>query len=175
VIDELISNLVPLMAAEELVLCPRLAHALGDPLKEDHRKVRGLVEQLSMLSEGFARRSRRTSKVKQRLLTALKQVTIALDVLGTHQQAAVCHLSETLSLDEQARFAATLGAAALDAREHTVLIMQPAIPPGAAHVLRNRPDLNTAHAMSLANIERRLHRGAASEGETNHVLGPPSR
>lgn len=175
VIDELISNLVPLMAAEELVLCPRLARDLGDPLKEDHREVRGLVEQLSMLSEGFARRSRRTTEVKQMLLTALKHVTIALDVLGTHQQAAVCHLSDTLSLDEQTRLAATLEAAALDAREQTILIVQPAIPPGAAHVLRNRPDLNTAHAMSLANIERRVHGGAASEGETNHVPRPPSR
>jgi len=174
-IDELVSSLVPLMAAEERVLCHRLDRALGDPLREDHREVRRLVERLSMLSEGLERRSRRATKIEQVLLTALQQMTIALDALRTHQQAALRHLSDTLPLDEQAHLAATLDAAALDAREQTMLIVRPVIPPTAAHVLRNRPDLNAAYAMSLAEIERRGGGGAASEGETNHVAGPPSR
>jgi hypothetical protein len=159
-IDELVSSLVPVMAAEERVLCHRLDRALGDPLREDHR---------------LERRSRRATKIEQVLLTALQQMTIALDALRTHQQAALRHLSDTLPLDEQAHLAATLDAAALDAREQTMLIVRPVIPPTAAHVLRNRPDLNAAYAMSLAEIERRVHGGAASEGEPNHVAGPPSR
>ena len=65
------------------------------------------------------------------------------------------HLDETLPPGERARLAVTLVAAAVDAREQTILIVRPAIPPTAAHVLRNRPDLNTAYAMSLAEIERR--------------------
>jgi hypothetical protein len=174
-IDELVSSLVPLMAAEERVLCHRLDGALGDPLREDHREMRQLVERLSMLSEGLERRSRRATKIEQVLLTALQQMTITLDALRTHQQAALRHLSDTLPLDEQAHLAATLDAAALDAREQTMLIVRPVIPPTAAHVLRNRPDLNAAYAMSLAEIERRVRGGAASEGETNHVAGPPSR
>ena len=174
-IDELVSSLVPLVAAEERLLCQRLGRALGDPLKADHWEMRRLVERLSVLSDGLERRSRRATKIKQVLLTALQQMTIALDALRTHQQAALRHLSDTLPLDEQVRLAATLDAAALDAREHTMLIVRPAIPPTAAHVLRNRPDLNAAYAMSLAEIERRVHGGAASEGETNHVAGPPSR
>jgi hypothetical protein len=174
-IDELVSSLVPLMAAEERVLFHRLDRALGDLLREDHREVRRLVERLSMLSEGLERRSRRATKIEQVLLTALLQMAIALDALRTHQQAALRHLSDTLPLDEQAHLAATLDAAALDAREQTMLIVRPLIPPTAAHVLRNRPDLNAAYAMSLAEIERRLRGGAASEGETNHVAGPPSR
>ena len=174
-IDELVSSLVPLMAAEERVLCQRLDRALGDPLREDHREMRRLVERLSMLSDGLERRSRHATKIKQVLLTALQQMTIALDALRTHQQAGLRHLSDTLPLDEQAHLAATLDAAALDAREQTMLIVRPAIPPTAAHVLRNRPDLNTAYVVSLAEIERRVHGGSASEGETNHVAGPPSR
>ena len=174
-IDELVSSLVPLMAAEERVLCHMLDRALGDPLREDHREMRRLVERLSVLSDGLERRSRRATKIKQVLLTALQQMTIALDAMRTHQQAALRHLSDTLPLDEQAHLAATLDAAALDAREQTMLIVRPEIPPTAAHVLRNRPDLNAAYVMSLAEIERRVYGGAASEGETNHVAGPPSR
>jgi hypothetical protein len=174
-IDELVSRLVPLMAAEERVLCYRLDNVLGDPLKEDHRETRRLVERLSMLSEGLERRSRHTTEIERVLLTALQQIAIALDALRTRQQAAVRHLSDTLPLDEQARLAATLEAAALDARERTMLIVRPAIPPTAAHILRNRPDLNAAYAMSLAEIERRVHGGGASEGEANHVAGPLSR
>ena len=143
-IDELVSSLVPRMAAEERVLCHRLDRALGDPMREDHREIRRLVERLSMLSEGLERRSRRATKIEQVLLTALQQMTIALDALRTHQQAALRHLSDTLPLDEQAHLAATLDAAALDAREQTMLIVRPVIPPTAAHVLRNRPDLNAA-------------------------------
>jgi hypothetical protein len=173
-IDELVSSLVPLMAAEERVLCHRLDRALGDPLREDHQEMRRLVERLSMLSEGLERRFRRATKIEQVLPTTLRRMTIALDALRTHQQAALRHFSDTLPLDEQARLAATLEAAALDAREQTMLIFRPAIPPTAAHVLRNRPDLNAAYALSLAEIERRVHGGAASEGETNHGAGPPS-
>jgi hypothetical protein len=172
-IDELVSSLVPLMAAEERVLCDGLDPNLGDLLREDHRELRRFTERLTMLAEGLQRSVR--GALEKPMRTALLEMTTALGGLCTHQHAALRHLNETLPLDELARLAATLDAAALDAREQTVLIVRPAIPPTAAHVLRDRPDLNAAYAMSLAEIERRVHGGAASEGETNHVAGPPSR
>lgn len=169
-IDELVSSLVPLMAAEELVLCDGLDPALGDALRKDHREVRQLIERLTMVAEGLDRRSRRAAEREPILLAALQQLAIALGGLCTHQQSAMRHLDETLPPDERARLAAALVAAAVDAREQTILIVRPAIPPTAAHVLRNRPDLNTAYAMSLAEIERRSPCGAAGVG--SFVSGP---
>jgi hypothetical protein len=166
VIDELVSSLVPLMAAEERVLCHCLDRALGGALREDHREVRRLTERLTMLSEGLERRSRRAPKREPIVLTALQEMTAALGGLSAHQQTALRYLSETLPLDEQARLAATLDAAAFDAREQTTLIVRPTIPPTAAHVLRHRPDLNAAYAMSLAEFERQSRRRSkpAAEG-----------
>jgi hypothetical protein len=166
--DELVSKLVPLMAAEERVLCDGLDRALGDALRQDHREVRGLVERLSMLSAGLDRRYLGAPKKEPVLLVALQQMTIALGGLCTHELAAMRHLDETLTTPEEwARLEARFDAAAVDAREQTILIVRPAIPPTAAHVLRNRPDLNAAYAMSLAEIERRSHRSLepAPKGE----------
>ena len=173
VIDELVSSLLPLTVAEERVLCDGLDPNLGDLLREDHRELRRFIERLTMLAEGLERSVR--GSLEKPMRTALLEMTTALGGLCTHQQAALRQLNETLPLYELARLAAALDAAALDAREQTMLIVRPAIPPTAAHVLRNRPDLNAAYVMSLAEIERRVHGGAASEGETNHVAGPPSR
>ena len=173
-VDELVSNLVPLMAAEELVLCQRVSRALGDPLREAHSHVRQSVERLNMLSLSVEPLSRRSIKTQEMLLVALQQMAIGLDAVLTHQKAVLCHLLDTLPLDEQARLAATIDAAAFDAREQTMLIVRPAIPPTAATVLRNRPDLNAAYALSVAEIERRLHRGVASEEEEVHVAVPPA-
>lgn len=155
-IDELVSSLVPLMAAEERVLCDRLDPALGDVLREDHRELRRFTERLTMLAEGLQRSGR--GALEKPMRTALLEMTTAMGGLRTHQQAALRHLNETLPLDELARLAATLDAAALDAREQTMLIVRPPIPPTAAHVLRDRPDLNAAYAMSLADIERKAQR-----------------
>jgi hypothetical protein len=160
-IDELVSSLVPLMAAEESVLCDAVDHALGDALRQDHREVRGLVERLSMLSAGLDGRSLGAPKKEPVLLAALQQMTIALGRLCTHELATMRHLDEALTTPEEwARLAATFDAAAVDAREHTMLIVRPAIPPTDAHVLRNRPDLTSAYAVSLAEIERQSHRSA---------------
>ncbi len=158
-IDEMVSSLVPLMAAEELVVCDGLDPARGDALKEDHREVRRLIERLTMLAEGLDRRSRRAAEREPNLLATLQQLVIALGGMCTHQQSAMRHLDETLPPSEQARLAAAFVAAAVNAREQTILIVRPAIPPTAAHVLRNRPDLNTAYATSLAEIERRTASG----------------
>jgi hypothetical protein len=160
-IDELVSSLVPLMAAEERVLCDDIDHALGAALRQDHREVRGLVERLGMLSEDLDQRSLGASKKGPVVLAALQQMTIALGGLCTHELAAMRHLKETLTTPEEwARLAATFDAAAVDAREHTMLIVRPTIPPTDAHVLRNRPDLTSAYAVSLAEIERQSHRSA---------------
>jgi hypothetical protein len=171
-IDELVLSLVPLMAAEERVLCDGLDRALGDALRQDHREVRRLVERLSMLSAGLDRGSLGAPKKEPVLLAALQQLSIALGGLCTHQLAAMRHLDESLTTPEEwARLAAALDAAAVDAREQTILIVRPAIPPTAAHVLRNRPDLNAAYAMSLAEIERRSH-GSAEPAPQGEPHGP---
>ena len=159
-IDEVVSNLVPLMAAEERVLCPHLALPLVDALEEDHREVRRLVERLNMLLENLER-SIGPAPQTGLVLTALLQLTRALGGLLSRQGAALDHLDEILSFDELAHLAATLDAAAIDARERTMLIVRPEIPPTASTVLRHRPDLTAAYAMSLAEHDRRSHRGAA--------------
>jgi hypothetical protein len=165
-IDELVLSLVPQMAAEERVLCDGLDRALGDALRQDHREVRWMVERLSMLSVGLDRRALGAPKKEPVLLAALEQMTIALGGLYTHELAAMRRLDETLTTPEEwARLAETLDAATVDAREQTILVVSPAIPPTAAHVLRSRPDLNTAYAMSVAEIERRSHRSPRSESK----------
>ena len=156
-IDELVSSLVPLMEAEERALCPDLDSHLAEALREDHREVRRLIERLSMLAESLKRRIRATSATEP-VRMALRQMTSALARLCTHQNAALRHLGETLPSDEQALLIARLEAAAIDARERTMLIVRPEIPPNASTVLRDRPDLNAAYAMSLAKIERQSRR-----------------
>jgi len=156
-IDELVSSLVPFMEAEERALCPDLDSHLAEALKEDHREVRRLIERLSMLAESLERHiGAAPAKVPMRM--ALRQMTSALARLCTHQNAALRHLGESLPLDEQTRLSGRLDAAAIDARERTMLIVRPEIPPTASTVLRHRPDLNAAYAMSLAEIERQSRR-----------------
>ena len=152
-IDELVSSLVPLMEAEERALCPDLDSHLAEALREDHREVRRFIERLSMLAESLERRMRSAS-AKGPVRTALRQMTSALAGLCTHQNAALRHLGESLPVDEQARLAATLEAAAIDARERTMLIVRPEIPPTASTVLVTGP----TNAMSLAEIERQSRR-----------------
>ncbi len=152
-IEELVSSLVPLMEAEERALCPDLDSHLSEALREDHREVRRFIERLSMLAESLERRigsAPATGPVR----TALRQMTSALAGLCTHQNAALRHLGESLPVDEQARLAATLEAAAIDARERTMLIVRPEIPPTASTVLVTGP----TNAMSLAEIERQSRR-----------------
>jgi hypothetical protein len=145
------------MEAEERALCPDLDSHLAEALREDHREVRRFIERLSMLAESLERRIGSTPATGP-VRTALRQMTSALAGLCTHQNAALRHLGESLPVDEQARLAATLEAAAIDARERTMLIVRPEIPPTASTVLRHRPDLNAAYAMSLAEIERQSRR-----------------
>ncbi|MGH7765717.1 MAG: hypothetical protein ACREOM_15000 [Candidatus Dormibacteraceae bacterium] len=151
--DQLISDLLPLLDAVEHVVCRRLDVELCDALKTDHREVRRLTEQLAMLSENANRSLRRTSQAKP-VLRALREAITALDALAVHQLAAWCQLDESLPLDDQEQLAKALGAAADSARERTMLIVQPAVPPTASTVLRKRPDLDTAYAISLAEMER---------------------
>lgn len=163
-IDGLVSNLVPLMAAEDGVLCPDFDSRLADALTKDHREVRRLIERLSTLAEGLERRTSPAFE-KGPVRTTLRQMTSALGDLHTHQLDALRHLSETLTIDEQARLSARLDATAIDARERTMLIVRPEIPPTASSVMRHRPDLTGAHAMSLAEYDRRSHRNGAAAAE----------
>jgi hypothetical protein len=163
-IDDLVSNLVPLMAAEDGVLCTDFDSELADALRKDHAEVRRLIERLSMLAEGLDRRIP-SAFAKGLVCTTLQQMKSALGDLRTHQLEALLYLGETLTNDEQARLSARLDAAAIDARERTMLIVRPEIPPTASTVLRHRPDLTAAHAMSLAEYDRRSHRDIAAAAE----------
>ena len=109
-IDDVVSNLVPLMAAEERVLYPHLALPLVDALEEDHREVRRLVERLNMLLENLERSIGPAPQIGL-VLTALLQLTRALGGLLSRQGAALDHLDEILSFDEPARPAREIGVA----------------------------------------------------------------
>ena len=160
--DKLVSDLLPLLDAEEQVVCSRLGAELCDALKTHHREVRRLTEQMAMLSENVERSLRRTPEAKP-VLRALREAITSLDALGIDQRAATCRLEEILSIDDQGRLAEGFQAAAAAARRQTMLIVQPAVPPTASTVLRKRPDLDTAYAISLADIERRsTPRGGAA-------------
>ena len=167
-IDDLVSNLVPLMAAEESVLCPEFDSHLADALRKDHSEMRRLIERLNMVADSLERRIP-SAFAKGPGRTTLRQMTSALGDLHTHQLDALRHLGETLPLDYQAPLAARLDAAAIDARERTMLIVRPEIPPTASTVLRHRPDLTAAYAMSVAEYDRRSHRDG-----TQAAHGKPS-
>ncbi|MGH7762393.1 MAG: hemerythrin domain-containing protein [Candidatus Dormibacteraceae bacterium] len=152
--DQLVSDLLPLLDAEEQVVCNRLDAELCDALKTHHREVRRLTEQMAMLSENVERSLRRTPEAKP-VLRALREAITSLDALGIDQRTATCRLEEILSIDDQGRLTEGFQAAAAAARRHTMLIVQPAVPPTASTVLRRRPDLDTAYAISLADIEPR--------------------
>lgn len=153
------SYLLPLLDAEEQVVCSRVASDLGQALKTDHRNMRALTERLAMLSEGAERSLRRAPKAKP-VGRALRETMTILEALERDQRAAFCLLEEILPALDQERLAARLRAAVPDAREHLMLIVRPPMPPRASSVLRKRPDLNSARAVSLAEIERTTPREA---------------
>jgi len=104
-IDDLVSNVVPLMAAEERVLCPDFDSHLADALRKDHNEVVRLIELLSMLAESLERRIA-SAVAKGPVRTTLREMTDALRDLHIHQPDALRHLGETLPLNEQARLSA---------------------------------------------------------------------
>ena len=162
--EQLISSLLPFLAAEQDVVCRRIDSLLGEALTSDHREVRLLTERLAMLSESVER-SRRRAPEAESVHRALRELMTAVDSLEAHEHAAFCRLGEILPVKDQEELAAALQAATAEAREHTILVVRPAIPATAAHVLRNRPDLNAAYAMSLAEVDRRSARGAPGVGD----------
>lgn len=157
--EHLVSSLLPLLDAEEEVVCGRVASDLGAALKTDHRNMRVLTERLAMLSEGAERSLRRAPETKP-ASRALRETMAALEALEHDQRAAFCRLVEMLPAADQEQLDAQLRAAAPDARERLVLIVRPPMPPRASSVLRKRPDLNSARAVSLAEIERTTPRKA---------------
>ena len=159
-----LTNLVPLVAAADGVLCPDFDSQLADALRKDHSEVGRLIERLSMLAEGLERRIS-SAFAKGPVCTTLQQMKSTLGDLHTHQLDALCHLGEALTNDEQSRLSARLDAAAIDARERTMLIVRLEIPPTSSTVMRHRPDLTAAHAMSLAEYDHRSHRDGAAAAE----------
>lgn len=151
--EHLVSGLLPLLDAEEQVLCARVASDTGAALKADHRKMRVLTERLAMLTEGAERSLRRAPETKP-AGRALRETMAALEALERDQRAEFSSLEEALPAAELEQLDAQLRAAAPDARQHLMLIVRPPMPPRASSVLRKRPDLNSARAVSLAEIER---------------------
>lgn len=147
------SDLLPLLDAEEEVICGRVDPDLGAALKTDHRNVRVLTERLAMLSES-AERSRRRAPQAKPVDRALRETMAALEALERDQSAAFCRLEEVLPAADREQVAAQLRTAVPDARERLMLIVRPPMPPRASSVLRKRPDLNSARAVSLAEIDR---------------------
>lgn len=149
----LVSNLLPLLDAEEQVVCGRVDSDLGVALKTDHRNMRVLTERLAMLSDSAERSLRRAPQAKP-ADRALHETMAVLEALERDQAAAFCRLEEVLPAADQEQVAAQLRAAVPDARERLMLIVRPPMPPRASSVLRKRPDLNSARAVSLAEIDR---------------------
>lgn len=164
--ERLVSDLLPLLDAEEEVVCSRVASDLGAALRTDHRHMRVLTERLAMLSEDAERSLRRSPKA-QPVGRALRETMTILEALERDQRAAFGRLEEDLPAADQEQLAARLRAAVPDARERLMLIVRPPMPPRASSVLRKRPDLNSARALSLAEIER----AAPPEGHPSE-LGP---
>lgn len=77
----------------------------------------------------------------------------------SHQETALRQLEAILSEPERERLADRLLAAAAVARKRMMLVVSPVVPSTASTVLRKRPDLDAAHAVGLADIERTMHTG----------------
>lgn len=149
----LVSDLLPLLDAEEQVICRRVDPDLSAALKTDHRNMRVLTERLAMLSESAERSLRRAPQAKP-VDRALRETMAVLEALERDQRAAFRRLEEVLPAADREQVAAQLRTAVPDARERLMLIVRPPMPPRASSVLRKRPDLNSARAVSLAEIDR---------------------
>lgn len=147
------SDLLPLLDAEEQVVCSRVDADLGAALKTDHRNMRVLTERLAMLSETAERSLRRAPQAKP-VDRALRETMAVLEALERDQRAAFRRLEAVLPTADREPVANQLRAAVPDARERLMLIVRPPMPPRASSVLRKRPDLNSARAVSLAEIDR---------------------
>lgn len=160
-IDSTVGELVPLMAAEEAAVLPRLDAAQQEAMGCTFREVRALAERLAVLLENLQRRLARGPERKP-LQCALMDLGGALNRLLRYRQAARQRLSDALSAEELRRLAGRLGQSEADARARTLLIAQPEIPPTVAHHMRSRPDLHIAYPITLAELNRKR---AASHGD----------
>lgn len=151
--DQLVSALVPLVEAEEHVVCPTLGADACNALKGAGKDVRAAIERLSIVADnaeaGHARVA--DARISAR---ALKDAMSALDSLATQQRTAIAMLDQRLTAGELTKLDEVLRAAALAAREHTILVGQRAIPTTSSTVFRRRPDLGAPYATRVAEIER---------------------
>lgn len=156
--DRLVAQLLPELDAEEAVAAERLEPALSTALSADHRAVRAVTERLEVVADAGERRRGRGGRwdVEER---ALGEATAILKSLAAHQETALRQLEAMLSEPERERLADRLLAAAAVARKRMMLVVSPAVPSTASTVLRKRPDLDAARAVSLDDIERTMHTG----------------
>lgn len=151
--DQMVMTLVPLLEAEEIVVCPILDARLRDWLREDQNTLRGLAERLSILSDN-AEASRRRAPHGKPLARALRATITALDSLEGHQREASLLLADTLNVAERDELDVLLRAASAAARDRTLMVVQPPIPSTTSTVFRRRPDLDSAHVISVAEIDQ---------------------
>ncbi len=152
-VDSLVHDLVPLMAAEETVVCPRLTPSLGEAISRDHSEVRDSADQLAMLSADLQGHLPRLRNQKP-LGRALSGLVDRLERLLAHQLMAQAALTAAYSTSELKVFDVELACCEAEARKQTVLVAWPQVSATTAVVLRSRPDLQVAYPISLAELER---------------------
>lgn len=155
--ERLISDLLPCLAATELVVTPHLEVDVRNALNDAHQRIRQLAERLSIVRDAMSRSRGRsgTRPIHDALLTLRK----SLDEVESLERAALCQLESSFSESELPLLAESLETAAAEARAHIVVITQPEPAPTDAYVLRKRPDLNRAYAKSLLDLDRPPRRG----------------
>jgi hypothetical protein len=151
--DQLVSNLIPLLDAEARVVHDLVGADIRCELASDHRQVRSLTERLEMITENVEGQRRRVAD-RAPIEQALRAVMTALAALESHQRIAFGELDESLRAVDEERVVKALEEAAITARNRIMLIDRPDVPATASTVLRTRPDLDTAYAISLAALKR---------------------
>lgn len=151
--ERLVSELLPVLAAEEAVLHEYLDPKLYGDLKATGKMLRALIERLEIVTESAERSHSRGADVGL-ASGVLRETVTTLAALVDQQRAAYRQLRASLSPADQKLLAEALEAAATVARAQTMLIVQPTTPSRASTVLRKRPDLEVAYPVSLAAFER---------------------
>lgn len=171
--DLLIEELMPLMAAEESAIAPRLDGGLREALAADHRRLAELSDRLEMLIAPVQRRVPGEPD-RKRLARSIADLTVALDALLGRQEMAYLGLAASLGLDDLQELAGELDRGETDARRRTVLIAWPEIPPTTAHVMRSRPELHIAYPTTLAALKPRPGEAAGQIRDGQSPPGPLS-
>ena len=152
--DRLVGDLIPSLDADEVTVYPYLGAASQVAIDADHRTVRALTERLESIVDVVERR-RGQGTGSQVVRRALSETVAALRSLVEHERAVRRELESALPSAELERIDQARRVAITAARERTMLVLVPAVPSTSSTVLRRRPDLVEARAISLAAASRK--------------------